>query len=260
MVLDWAKPRPERLKLPPRIDVSGVALPDGFKGARDVMIIFHGRGGPDRETDDLLARVRSEDAAAGLQRAVVVFDWRPWFGPVPLSSFHGRQVGRRLGKLLARANPELRSLHVMGTSAGAYPADAMATAYTLATREAPERAKVHATFMDPRTDTRAFRLGRSADFAEHVLNTDDPVPETDDPLPLCYTLDVTGAAERASFPLPGGGATGSFVTDAYMNFLGYHNWPMGYVARHYKTVLDGNGDVVLPTHEELPRGTVKYVQ
>ena len=45
-----AKPRPERLKLPPRIDVSGVALPDGFKGARDVMIIFHGRGGPDRET------------------------------------------------------------------------------------------------------------------------------------------------------------------------------------------------------------------
>ena len=37
----------------------------------------------------------------------------------------------------------------------------------------------------------------------------DPVPETDDPLPLCYTLDVTGAAERASFPLPGGGATGT---------------------------------------------------
>ena len=44
-----------------------------------------------------------------------------------------------------------------------------------------------------------------ADFAEHFLNRDDIVPSTSTPLPLCYCYDVTGAAERASFPLPGGG-------------------------------------------------------
>ena len=43
----WANP----------IDVSDVALPPGFAGAADAFLIFHGRGGPDRETDDLLARV-----------------------------------------------------------------------------------------------------------------------------------------------------------------------------------------------------------
>ena len=39
-------------------DVSGVtaALPPAFAKARDVAIIFHGSGGPDRETEAVLAR------------------------------------------------------------------------------------------------------------------------------------------------------------------------------------------------------------
>ena len=41
--------------------------------------------------------------------------------------------------------------------------------------------------------------------------------------------------------------------------LGYHNWPMGYMARHYETVLDGDGQVVHPTHDELARGDIEFV-
>ena len=44
-------------------DVSGVtaALPPAFAKARDVAIIFHGSGGPDRETEAVLARFRAQD-------------------------------------------------------------------------------------------------------------------------------------------------------------------------------------------------------
>ena len=31
------------------------------------------------------------------------------------------------------------------------------------------------------------------------------------------------------------------------------------LARHYETVLDAKGDPVVPSHEQLPRGTVKKV-
>lgn len=43
-----------------------------------------------------------------------------------------------------------------------------------------------------------------ADFFEQYLNSDDPVPSTNDPLPNSVTYDVTYAEERKKFvPLPG---------------------------------------------------------
>ena len=65
-----------------------------------------------------------------------------------------------------------------------------------------------------------------------------------------------GCAERASFPPPD---SGNFLQDLGLRMLGYHNWPIGYLARHYETVLDAKGDPLVPSHEQLPRGTVKKV-
>ena len=60
-------------------DISGAALPAGFEKARDVALILHGSGGPDRETAAVEARFRAQDAAVGLTRAVDTFNWMPWF-------------------------------------------------------------------------------------------------------------------------------------------------------------------------------------
>merc|ERR1740139_1562832 len=112
-------------------DISGVAsaLPSAFATARDVAIIFHGSGGPDRETTQVLARFRQQDAAAGLSREVVVFDWMPWFtSNTNRLSFQSASVGAELGRSLA-ANRALRSLHIVGTSAGSFAADACCSAY-----------------------------------------------------------------------------------------------------------------------------------
>jgi hypothetical protein len=110
---------------------------------------------------------------------------------------------------------------------------------------------------------------------------DDVVPSTNFALPLCYVYDVTGSKERSAFltptqlypdlhpnsnpdptqersafPPPD---TGNFLQDVGLRLLGFHNWPIGYLARHYETTLDANGEPVVPSHEQLPRGTVKKV-
>lgn len=250
-------------------DISGVtsALPPAFAKARDVAIIFHGSGGPDRETADVLARFRAQDAAAGLSREVVVFNWMPWFtANTDRLSFQSAGVGAELGRYLA-ANPGLRSLHVVGTSAGSFAADACCSAYVEASRAGDkQRAAVRLTLADPfaaregasfQSGRGAQLFGRDADYAEHYLNTDDIVPNTEVPLPLCACYDVTGCAERKAFPPPE--KTGDFVYDLILKSLGYHSWPMGYVARHYQTTLDADGRLVWPSHADTPRGTVVKV-
>ena len=83
------------------------------------------------------------------------------------------------------------------------------------------------------------------------------MPNTEAPLPLCACYDVTGCVERKAFPPPE--KTGDFVYDLILKSLGYHSWPMGYVARHYQTTLDAEGKLVLPSHDDTPRGTVVKV-
>lgn len=249
-------------------DISAAVLPDFAQ--KHVYLHFHGRGGPDREDTDLTERILSQDAAAGLDRFVHVFVWRRWLEGASTEriSFTGQAIGRKLGQALATRS-DLRSLHVSGTSAGGFAANECVSAYVAAAGE--RRARTRLSLFDPfcaRADevgspwddgqrTSGARLfGRDADFAEHYLNSDDIVPSTNFPLPLCHVYDVTRCAERASFPPP---ETGSWLQDVGLRLLGYHNWPIGYYARHHVTELDGDGSPVVPSHEQKPRGTVVRV-
>lgn len=275
----------ERKYLLSPADLSGVTLPAALRGQRDVVLIFHGRGGEDRETDALRAAVLASDAAAGLARAVLCFNWEQWIDQDPTRlSRVAQDVGARLGRALAAEAPQLRSLHVVGTSAGGFVANQCVSDYVEASKGL-QRARVRLSLTDsftagpPDSDgplrgldgfasidastiaaaRRAELFGRDADFAEHFVNTDDPVPYTSTPLPLCYCYDVTAAAERASFPLPGGGRTGSIPKDLLLRALGYHNWPMAYMAQHFTTELNEKGAVRMPSHDLLPRGAVVQV-
>ena len=191
-------------------DVSGVVLPSALVGVKDAAIIFHGAGGPDRETRAMEARFAEQDAAAGLARGVATFNWLPWFTTdTQRTSFISKDVGRALGQQLA-ANDGLRSLHVVGTSAGSFAASECCAGY-VAARGGRARVTVRLSLADPFSaaleaspnDGRGAQFfGRDADFAEHLLNRDDIVPNTNTPLPFCYCLDVTKTAERKTFPPP----------------------------------------------------------
>ena len=148
---------------------------------------------------------------------MIVFNWMPWFtANTDRLSFQSSGVGSEIGRALA-ANPALRSLHVVGTSAGSFAAHACCSGYVASCVAAggdKQRAAVRLTLADPFAakegasfqsgrGAQLFGIRRDADFAEHYLNTDDIVPNTDVPLPLCTCYDVTGCVERKAFPPPG---------------------------------------------------------
>ena len=92
-------------------DVSGVVLPSALVGVKDAAIIFHGAGGPDRETRAMEARFAEQDAAAGLARGVATFNWLPWFTTdTQRTSFQSKDVGRALGLDPQRMNRLTASL------------------------------------------------------------------------------------------------------------------------------------------------------
>jgi len=94
----------------------------------------------------------------------------------------------------------------------------------------------------------ARSFGVSADYAEHYMNTDDPVPTTNEALPNCYCVDVTSAPERESFVLPQGGSM--------------HCWPVAYSARHDNHLSRNNdGSIVYPQHDQHhQRGMITKLQ
>lgn len=127
-------------------DITGAVLPAFSQ--RDVFLHIHGRGGPDREDADLKARILAQDKAAGLDRFVHVFVWREWLEAASTEriSYTGQAIGRQLGEALA-ARGGLRSLHVCGTSAGAFAANEVISAYVGAA--GASRAATWLTLCDP---------------------------------------------------------------------------------------------------------------
>ena len=75
------------------------------------------------------------------------------------------------------------------------------------------------------------------------------------PRPARSSCDERPPQPAAVSP-PAPPSSGNFLQDLGLRLLGYHNWPIGYVARHYETRLDAGGSPMLPSHSELPRGTV----
>ena len=163
--------------------------------------------------------MRAQDAAAKFERTVALVDWRPYFeSDAARISFAGQAVGRKLGRALFAEAPGLRTLHVVGTSAGAWPANEVCTAYVEAAAAAAtkSRAAVILSLTDPFTQradevgapdkTDGFGMqnyGKSADYAEHYLNADDIDLSTSAPLQNCFCFDVTRARPSARLSAPG---------------------------------------------------------
>ena len=141
-----------------------------------------------------------------------------------------------------------RELHLIGVSVGGFAANAAATTIMRQTENAnspSQPCRVRLTLLDPFCGRGLFQpnygrdhFGKFATTAIHILNTDDPVPTTNDPLPHCYCLDVTKAPEREEFVPPTGDSM--------------HSWPLAYFV--WKDCQVGKD----PT-QEYPRGKVVNV-
>lgn len=213
-------------------------LPLSSLKCQDATIIFPGSGGRDGLTDELEARISKYVSHT------LTWDWSHHRGTVATAAFDGEAVGEALADIYQ----DCRSIHIIGVSVGAFCANQMATSLF----QSSTRPQIRLTLLDPFCSRGIFGIGYGnnhfgacADYAEQYLNTDDPVPTTNNPLSKCYCIDVTRAPERDVFDLPKGESM--------------HCWPLAYFSRHgYHCDRDTHGSVIVPQHDiTTARGNVE---
>ena len=219
--------------------------------------IFPGAGG----VDELVLELQSCTPNSR------IIDWKDQRGSVLTAGFDSEAVGEAVAELVldnidsrskdaddskngSQQTSALSGIRFIGISVGAFAANAAATVVhqQLTGKSSDDRNRcdpreVHLVLLDPFCGRGILgpnygrkNFGKHATTALQIMNTDDPVPTTNDPLPLCYCIDVTDAPERKDFvPLPGDSM---------------HSWPLAYFARHY----GNNHDTTV-----LPRGKVEKV-
>ena len=204
---------------------------------KDITIIFHGAGGQDSNTDELLKVLRSGSARNSFVKMV---DWSKDSADILKASIKGSSIGKTLGNQLkdilqkqsesssnsaTETSTEIRNVHIIGISVGAFSANEMVQ--TLDSTLHPSLRRnifLQLTLLDPFQQKAVLgfkygkdNFGKGADYAQQLLNTDDPVPSTNDSLPYCATTDVTSLRPSEVFG---------------------HDWPLIY----YTDELKGNGD------------------
>jgi len=207
----------------------------------DVTIIFPGAGGRDMLSDELEDALRRGCHSAGIENAAVAtFDWKEHRGTVLTAAYDSETVGETVAKELwdKQSNSKgvaIRSVHCVGISVGAFAANGMATEICRlrgstgggggTSSDGNAYPYVRLTLLDPFTSRGLTGLsygsdnfGKCADYAVQYMNTDDPVPTTNEPLRHCVCYDVTSSSTRDEFVLPDGESL--------------HCWPVAYYARH----------------------------
>ncbi len=224
---------------------SGAATVDS--DVTDITIIFHGAGGEDDNTENLL-KVLSSKIHTRTKGIVKMVNWSSDSENILQASVKGSKIGSQIGRLVRdviqnNGPNEQRNIHVVGISVGAFAADALVQ--TLDSELEPSARKsiyLQLTLLDPFQQKAVLGLnfgknnfGKGADYAQQYLNTDDPVPSTSEPLQHCSTIDVTSLRPIEVFG---------------------HDWPLVYYTQQLK---DGNEDAIVPPERRGKIGSLQVL-
>jgi hypothetical protein len=230
--------------------------------------IFPGAGG----VDDLILELHDT-----IRNSIIV-DWKEYRGNILTASYDSEVVGQAIAELIILNNNSRNNqsngsascssdIHFIGISVGGFAANAAATeVYRQQQKQNIDGidididadvdidvdvdvdvdVDINLTLLDPFCGRGIFQpnygrdyFGKYATTAIQILNTDDPVPTTNEPLPYCYCLDVTKSLQRNNFiPLQGDSM---------------HSWPLAYYIRHYYNTSNSSKN---ENENNFPRGTV----
>ena len=233
------------------------------RSAKDVTIIFPGAGGRDAISDELEESLRRSSASTH-NAFVTTFDWQEHRGTVLTAAYDSETVGETVGKCLWEvmngASLQLRSVHCVGISVGAFGANGMAREICSrrgsASRDGESSPYVRLTLLAPFTSRGVTgssygpdNFGTNADYAVQYMTKEDPVPTTDKKLPQCTRYDITSSRTKDDFVLPDGESM--------------HCWPVAYYARHGIEDERARFGEALVRHDDgigLERGAVVKVE
>ena len=244
-------------------------LPDEVLNSKQVAVLFPGYGGVDANTERIIDEISKDGIKA------YCYDWEKYRGNLFRAASCGMAIGTQLGKELASAK-NIESVHFIGISVGSFAANACLDTFTADVErqkksgkrvkftpllQPPEGADVdgsesespftRATFLDPFTTKGVFgagfginKFGAKAQYAEQYLNTDDPVPSTNEACKECHCFDITECGDRDSFvPLPNDNM---------------HSWPAAFYGLNYRQNRN-LGTRLTAGHRAFPRGRVSKI-
>ncbi len=207
-----------------------------------IVIIVHGLGDDAEGWPKALKKRLETFTRKEKGRKIITYDWNPYSLSSLRASTDGTTIGQDLGRQLAQAK-NLKKIHLIGHSVGSFLIDALCKMYK---ERAAKSAEVRMTFLDPFCMKGTLNwwhgqqsFGKCGDFTEAYVNTDDPVPTTNEPLAHAYNFDVTRNSFRSKFK----GKS--------------HWWPVNYVTNYE----DPRQLIYLSRdHNSFPRGKVMRVR
>jgi len=221
----------------------GTAAAAAAGGGGDLTILFHGANGPDENINNLLNLIQKNSKSNN--NDVVLIDWSTYSQDTLKASFDGERVGRNVAsRIVSSLEQQYKRIHVIGVSVGAFPAHA----FIQHTRKVEEkesrddnnnRRYIQLTLLDPfqlkgalSTKYGLNNFGIGADYAQHFLNTDDPVPATNAPLTNhCACIDITSLRPTELFG---------------------HDWPLVYYTQQYENKIGS----FVPADEQKEKGSL----
>lgn len=228
---------------------------------RDITVIFHGAGGEDAYTDDLLKTLCKSIDGSGTG-IVKMINWEADSADILQASVKGTKIGKELAKTLCSSmyasrntnTSRVTNIHAIGISVGAFAADSFLDALSKKNKSTAKNKNTavknlycQLTLLDPFQQKAVLGVGygnryfgiadRGVDYAQQYLNTDDPVPSTNAPLQHCATIDVTALRPPEIFG---------------------HDWPLVYYTEELKRSIDA-GYGIVPTDKQSPRGSLKML-
>ncbi|GMH59568.1 hypothetical protein TL16_g02858 [Triparma laevis f. inornata] len=176
-------------------------------------IVFHGAGGEDSFTNELMQRLKKDN-----QDYNHIYNWSNYSTNLFKAAFNAQAIGSHVASEILKS--EVDNIHIIGISVGSFAADSCCKRI----KSLGENKNVQLTLLDPFTQRGVFgvgwgvrEFGKSADYSQQFFNTDDPVPSTNEPLQNCAVFDVTQAKERQGED---------------KDIFG-HDWPLVYFARYW---------------------------
>mmetsp|Transcript_17356 Transcript_17356/g.19956 ORF Transcript_17356/g.19956 Transcript_17356/m.19956 type:complete len:397 (+) Transcript_17356:60-1250(+) len=195
-----------------------------------VTIVFHGAGGQDGYTDELMKRLQNQQQKESNSSRFYshIVDWSEYSTDILQASYNGQRIGKIVAKEISNQATNLKTIHFIGISVGAFTADSAVNEIQKIRKKSNNSINnnnnkksdlfVQLTLLDPFQQRGIFginygynQFGMSADYAQQYLNTDDPVPSTNQPLNLEKNINVCYD-----------------VTNLRPNEIFGHDWPLVY--------------------------------
>jgi hypothetical protein len=171
------------------LQIDALEYPQVPPDVTEITIVFHGANGLDENTDVLMKNLETQTSTP----YNFMMNWTQYSQNLVQASFNGDRIGQEVAK---RLPAHITKVHIIGISVGAAAADACVVQLK---KDRPDnQVYIQETLLDPLCARGVLDLtygerefGAEADYAQQILNTDDPVPFTNAACTKCATLDIT---------------------------------------------------------------------